>query len=108
MPNTAIACGNSKATSTQKECAKEKMASKDAEKMDCCSKKSKEDKKGCDGKCGQSVCATSSGSGVAFLNFETIVPIRILNFSFEKEKIYTTVETLSDGYSSLWLIPKIG
>ncbi|AWG20308.1 hypothetical protein FFWV33_01595 [Flavobacterium faecale] len=108
MPNSAMACGNTQSNAPKKECAKEKMASKDAEKMDCCSKKSKEDKKGCDGKCGHSKCSTSSVQTIAFLAFDATIPFNCFDFSVQKLKIDQAVGFLSDGYSSLWLIPKIG
>ncbi|MCW2120574.1 hypothetical protein [Flavobacterium sp. 7A] len=110
MPNSTMACGNKKEPIEQKECTKEKMKSHDSKKMDCCASnsKSKSDKKSCDGKCGHSKCSTSSVQTIAFLAFDATIPFNCFDFSVQKLKIDQAVGFLSDGYSSLWLIPKIG
>jgi len=110
MPKTAMACGNKTASTQQTECSKEKMEPQESKKKECCGaqSKSKENKKTCNGKCGHSGCSTTSAPTMAFMIFEAIIPMNCFDFSIEKQKIYTTTGILSEGYSSLWCIPKIG
>lgn len=105
MPVTAVACGSSGAKDS---CSKE-MTSKSDKKECCCSKPCSKEKKnkGCDGKCGHSSCTTSSVNMSFLLNTTFETPINVFNFSFEKQKFYSLNSITSDGYSSIWLIPKI-
>jgi len=106
MPNNTYACGSgSKSNSCKME-----MSSKTRTK-DCCSKKSKSKEskdKGCSGKCGQSMCGVSSVNiGIATaIHYE--IPNAIFSFSEKKQNFSHSVSFPSDGYTSLWLIPKIG
>lgn len=78
---------------------------------DCCSKKSnsKETKdKGCSGKCGQSMCSVSSVNIGITSTIQYEFPVMNFNFSEKKQNFSNTVSVPSDGYTSLWLIPKIG
>jgi hypothetical protein len=103
MPNTTFACGNSDSGSCNME-----MSSKKKTK-DCCSKDSQ---------------SKTTSITVAMENVErlyvapsvnTAIPsafnlkcrVLILIFSAEKA-ILSTISFTSAGYSSLWLIPKIG
>lgn len=106
MPVTTYACGSD----SSKQCCKMEMSSKTKMK-DCCSKKSKSKEskdKGCTGKCGQSMCSVSS------VNIGIIAPINyemqkaLLSISEKKQNFSHSISGLSDGYSNLWLIPKIG
>lgn len=106
MPSATYACGSSSANDS----CKMEMSSKTKTK-DCCSKKtkSKESKdKGCSGKCGQSICSVSSVNiGIATtIHYE--IPNAIFSFSEQKQNFSHSVSFPSDGYVSLWLIPKIG
>lgn len=105
MPTGTFACGNNSKNSCSKE-----MAAKSGMK-DCCSKdassKSK-DQHGCTGKCGNALCSASSiNLGVVFSS-----PIEnqdnVFNFATKKQKFYPSISFTSEGYSSIWLIPKIG
>lgn len=105
MPNASYACGSG----SGKHSCKMEMSSKTKMK-NCCSKKSnsKETKeKGCSGKCGQSMCSVSPVN----IGIVSSIQYEILNQSFSflnKEQNFShTVSFTSDGYSSLWLIPKI-
>ncbi|MEO8253082.1 MAG: hypothetical protein ABI554_01750 [Flavobacterium sp.] len=105
MPNASYACGSG----SGKHSCKMEMSSKTKMK-NCCSKKSnsKETKeKGCSGKCGQSMCSVSPVNiGIVASN-----QYEILNQSFsfldKKQNFSNSISFTSDGYSSLWLIPKI-
>ncbi len=105
IPSGAFACGNSSKKMT---CTKE-MSSKTGMK-DCCSKDShskSKSNKGCNGKCGHSLCGVSSVTiGIVSSN-----PIEIknnlFNFSTKKQQFYQSVSFTSAGYSTIWLIPKI-
>jgi len=106
MPGTTYACGSGSGSHS----CKMEMSSK-AKMKDCCSKKtkSKESKdKGCSGKCGQSMCGVSSVNiGIAAtIHYE--IPNAIFSFSEKKQNFSHSVSVPSDGYASLWLIPKIG
>jgi hypothetical protein len=107
MPNSAMACGNS---NTSKETCSKEMTAKSTKKKSCCGTDScskKEKQKSCDGKCGHSMCSTSSVNSSLFLSFEIENQINNFFFASKKQKFYSSVAFLSDGYSSLWLIPKI-
>jgi hypothetical protein len=103
MPSTAVACGkavNSKEmsahTSTKKSCCGTKS----------CSKNQKQ--KACNGKCGHSICSNSSVS-LSFLppaTFEN--SLQFFDFYTEKQKFSSSVTIPLDGFSTIWLIPKIG
>ncbi|MGA9637580.1 hypothetical protein [Flavobacterium sp.] len=106
MPSTAMACGNS--NSSKKGCSME-MTSKS--KKSCCGTKScskNEKQNSCNGKCGHAECTTSSFSLSFLLNTTFENPINVFDFSSEKQKFYASDSITSDGYSSIWLIPKIG
>ncbi|CAM3783416.1 hypothetical protein FLGE108171_14905 [Flavobacterium gelidilacus] len=101
IPNNAIACGNGNDS-----CEKEITTTKTHERS-CCENDS--DEKGCEGSCGHSKCGcastftTSSTSIFNQLKFNTI-----FNFStITKVNFHYTIPSLSEGYSSIWLIPKI-
>lgn len=106
MPALSMACE----MKSEKSCCNKEMSSKD-NSNDCC-KKTKDSKKndhdnGCNGKCGHNNCTTSSMQfNLAFFD----VKFNNNNFDFsKKEQNYIHSEdNLSSGFSSLWLIPKIG
>lgn len=106
MPSATYACGSSSGNHS----CKMEMSSKTKMK-DCCSKKSKSKEskdKGCSGKCGQSMCSVSPVN----IGIATAIQYEILNavfsFSEKKQNFSHSVSFPSDGYASLWLIPKIG
>ncbi|MCF6132762.1 hypothetical protein [Flavobacterium wongokense] len=107
MPSATFACGSGK------DSCKKEMSSKKAEKKNCCGndKDSKnKDHKGCKGNCGHSQCNCSSICSVTPLTlftefvFENNTPndavIKRTRFSY-------TAPSISEGYYSIWLIPKI-
>lgn len=106
-PGIALACGNGQ--SEMKCCSKEMTAK--TTKKDCCQKKShseNEKQTGCKGKCGQALCSASAANSavVSAASFE--MEQNNFNFSSKKQRFYPSVSFTSDGYSSIWLIPKIG
>ena len=108
MPDTAMACGSSNSKHT---CEKEAKSTK-TEKKSCCSSESSKSKddKGCNGDCGHSKCGCSSTcppSSISFLP-EIIFKINFIRYSsIEKVKFTYTIPSISDGFHSIWLIPKI-
>lgn len=107
MPTTVMACGNMK--SSNKDAME--ITSKSRAKKSCCGTKScskNEKEKSCKGKCGRSLCTTSSVSMSFLMNQIFVTPINVFDFSSEKQKFYPSVTFISDGYSTIWLIPKIG
>jgi hypothetical protein len=106
MPSEAFACGK---TSEKKSCTKE-MSSK-TEKKDCCSNDShsqNKNQKGCNGKCGHALCSSISIVNIGiFLSMDIETQNNVFNFSTEKHKFNHPVTFTSEGYSSIWLIPKI-
>jgi hypothetical protein len=107
MPSEAFACGK---TSEKKSCTKE-MASK-TEKKDCCSNETHskdKNKKGCNGKCGHSMCGSISIVNIGiFHSLDAYSQSSVFNFSSEKHRFNHPISFTSEGYSSIWLIPKIG
>lgn len=108
MPTSAIACG---VKNSKKSCNKQISCSKSEKKECCCTDKSNsEENKGCNGNCDNSLCgcaSTCTTSTVSFLseiNFET----RVFNFpAVEKVNFPNAQSSISDGFYSIWLIPKI-
>ncbi|MFZ0595672.1 MAG: hypothetical protein WAM46_01705 [Flavobacterium sp.] len=109
MSNSGYACGRNE---TKMNCEK-KTSSKedtlDSCKKDCCKKgpSSKKDQHGCNGKCDHSGCTTSGlqYSMISINEFE--FNNNLFNFSFEKTTPYYTNSSISDGFTSIWLPPKI-
>ncbi|MFH7018126.1 hypothetical protein [Flavobacterium sp. FlaQc-47] len=81
----------------------------DSCKKDCCKKgpSSKKDQHGCNGKCDHAGCTTSGlqYSMISINEFE--FNNDLFNFSFEKNTPYYTNSSISDGFTSIWLPPKI-
>ena len=104
MPTVTFACGSH---SEKNSCNKENSAN--TEKMDCCKNDNHSKNKnhsGCNGKCGNSNCTTSSVQfSLAFFEIKFINN----NFDFLKkgQSYFNSNNNLSSGFYSLWLIPKI-
>lgn len=108
MSNSGYACGR---VNEKMDCEKEVISKKETDnscEKDCC-KENKKDKKGqhgCSGKCDHSGCTTS------FLQFSLItneidLSNNLFNFSKEKQISYYNTTGISDGFTSIWLPPKI-
>jgi len=103
MPSASYACGSG----SGKHSCKMEMSSK-SKMQDCCSKKSNSKNKGCSGKCGQSMCSVSSVNIGITSSIQYGILNTAFNFSEKKQNFSHAISVLSDGYTSLWLIPKIG
>jgi hypothetical protein len=95
-------------TKSQSSCCKKETSSK-SEKKACCSYQQSKDKKdSCNGKCGHKNCTTSS------LNFSTLsyndieIKNNQFNFNIQKSNYFYSKTVISSGFTSLWLLPKIG
>ena len=106
MPSITFACENNSA----KHSSWKETTSK-TDKDDCCkddnhSKTKKHE--GCGGKCSHSKCGCVSSCitsvSINELNFNK----NIFNFFSEKQNFYNYETSISSGFNSLWLIPKIG
>jgi len=97
---------------SEKSCCNKQMPSS-SEKMDCCKKsnnsktKDKEHEGACNGNCGHSNC-TSSSVHFNVVFFEINYNSYNFNFSEKKQNYFNTESNLSSGFTSVWLIPKIG
>lgn len=107
MPNTAFAC--KKNNSDKAACSKE--VSSKMEKKDCCDSQNNNNGKrhqGCGGKCGHSNCNIPVVQIAFFVRFETEINTNALFFYTEKGHFNDLKTTISSGFQSVWLIPKIG
>lgn len=106
MPSNSFACeNNSSKHSTTKE------TSSKMDKEDCCKNDNHSktnDHEGCEKNCNHSKCgcATSCNSCTVAIN-ELKFNSNLFNFASEKQKFYNYETTISSGFNSLWLIPKI-
>ncbi|MFV8360989.1 hypothetical protein [Flavobacterium sp. LS1P3] len=106
MPAVTFACeNNSSKHSSSKE------TSSKIDKDDCCKdnshSKTKNDK-GCGGKCSHSKCGCASSCKTSVSINELNFNKNIFNFFSEKQNFYNYETSISSGFNSLWLIPKIG
>lgn len=105
IPSTTLACG----FKTEKSCCKKETTSK-TEKKDCCNGKQSKDKdNSCGGKCGHSNCTSSSTVNFSIIStYEINFKNNFFDLSEEKSKFYHSKNPISSGFTSIWLIPKIG
>lgn len=109
MPSNVMACGKASGKSS---CKKEVSSTRKEKKSCCTNDNSKQkDHKSCKGNCGHSKCGCSSTcptSSVSLLS-EIIFKNNMFSYSsIEKVKFSNTIPSISDGFYSIWLIPKIG
>lgn len=108
MPTGAMACGKGSGKSS---CKKEISSAKSEKKSCCDSDDSKgKDHKGCKGNCGHSKCGCSStcpASSVSFLSGIIFKNYMFSCSSIGKVRFLYTTPSISDGFYSIWLIPKI-
>ncbi len=107
IPDNGYACGKN----SNRSCTKERSKTEKA-KENCCSDNQKHNQKhnGCGGKCGHSECGCSSNcptSSVSFLSEINFKNKMFSDSSIGKVKFLYTTPSISDGYYSIWLIPKI-
>jgi hypothetical protein len=74
----------------------------------CCEKKNtKEEKHTCDGKCHHSGCNTSTFPNIILHSNEFDLQNDVFNFALKNTFSYYQEVTLSSGFTSIWLKPKI-
>ncbi|WP_395051389.1 hypothetical protein [Flavobacterium sp.] len=93
-----------------KSCCNSETTSSNREKKGCCKvvnhSKNKDHEGPCNGKCGHSNCTTSSVQfSIAF--FEIKFKNNNFKFSEKEHNYFNTQANISDGFFSIWLIPKI-
>ncbi len=114
VPDTAMACVKmkSKKTCCSIESVKERTASstccaaKEVSSDSCCGS----DSKGCDDSCDNGSCscfATCSVTAVSFISTFDDDYHPLVFPGYKKIKFLYTTPSLSEGFSSIWLIPKI-
>lgn len=109
IPCSAFACGK-KIIKTEKSCCKKEMSSK-TDKKDCCEGNNHSKNKnheGCGGKCSHSKCGCTSSCNTSVSINELNFNRNVFNFISEKQNFYNFETSISSGFNSLWLIPKIG
>lgn len=80
-----------------------------SEQKKCCKDSpSKKENKGCQGKCGHSNCTSTSVISLYAVVSATSFNYNSFDFSTEKQQFTDRKTFISSGFSSLWLIPKIG
>ncbi len=105
LPSLASACE----MKAGKSCCSKEMSSSN-EKMDCCKKanhsKGKQDE-GCGGKSKHSSCSCSIFHINVILPLENEAKVLCFIFLDKKDKFIENETSISCGFSSIWLIPKI-
>ena len=108
VPSIGYACGT-KSVKTEKSCCSEKSSNKKESKSCCDSMSTDGEDNSCNGKCGNSNCTTTASVGFSLFVYNEIeFTNNNFDFSTNKSKFYHSENLLSDGFSSMWLIPKIG
>ncbi len=108
VPSVGYACGT-KSVKTEKTCCSEKTSIKKESKSCCDSTSTKDEDNSCKGKCGHSNCTTVSSVGFSLFVYNEIeFTNNNFDFSTKKSKFHHSENLLSDGFVSIWLIPKIG
>lgn len=93
---------------TNKSCCKKQKTEK-AEKKYCCNKHSEGKDNSCEGKCGHSNCTSSASVNFSIISsYEINLKNNTYDFWEEKSKFYHLKTSLSSGFYSIWLTPKIG
>jgi hypothetical protein len=105
MPSISFACE----MKSEQSCCNKEMSS-NSEKMDCCKKdqqsKEKEDKDS-KGKSKHSSCSCFVFQISVVIPFETELKFLCVDFLDKEDKFNQTETSISSGFSSIWLIPKI-
>ena len=104
---STYACGKSSEQSCEKKIASKK--DNGSCEKDCCKKshESKNEKHGCNGKCDHSNCTTSALYYSVITANEFEFNNNLFNFSLENTVPYYKNINISDGFTSIWLRPKI-
>ncbi|MTH17214.1 hypothetical protein GKZ88_16690 [Flavobacterium sp. LC2016-01] len=106
MSTASYACGKS----SEKSSCEKKAASSEKDSHAClkdCCKKDSHSKKGCSGKCDHAGCTISGLQLSLVIQNEMELNNNTFNLTFKKPIGYYKNSTISDGFTSIWLIPKI-
>ncbi|MDQ6472206.1 hypothetical protein RB619_16260 [Flavobacterium sp. LHD-80] len=106
MSTASYACGKS----SEKSSCERNAASSKKETASClkdCCKKDSHSKKGCSGKCDHSGCTTPGLQLSLVMQNEIELRNNSFNLTFKKPIGYYKNSMISDGFASIWLIPKI-
>ena len=106
MPTLTFACENNSSKDSSSKETSSKM-----DKDDCCKNDSHSKTKnheGCGGKCSHSKCGCASTCNTSVSINELNFNRNIFNCVSEKQNFYNYETSISSGFNSLWLIPKIG
>ncbi|RED19458.1 hypothetical protein BD847_3742 [Flavobacterium cutihirudinis] len=105
MSNAGHACGKS---AEKNSCEKKMNPIKDSCQKDCC-KKTKHSKEGhgCSGKCDHSSCTTSGLQFIILTSNDLDLQNNVFNFSLKNTISSYSNSTISSGFTSIWLKPKI-
>lgn len=109
MSNSGYACGKTAEKMSCEKKATSKKETSDSCQKNCCAKNhdSKKDQHGCSGKCDHSSCTpTALQFSLVTLN-EFEFNNDLFNFSLEKSVSYHKTDRISDGFTLIWLPPKI-
>lgn len=109
IPSAGFACENdSKKNSTKKEVALDKTEADSCAK-ECCKKTndSKNQQHNCEGKCSHSNCTTSTLQFSIPTSNDFEIQNGVFNSSIEKPISCYNEASISDGFTSIWLRPKI-
>ncbi|MDI9310841.1 MAG: hypothetical protein QM535_11550 [Limnohabitans sp.] len=106
--NTVLACGSAK----QDQCCKKEITTSAKEKKSCCksSNDTSKEEKGCKEENKHSKCCCSPTSQIFSIHFvaQTSLLDVIPNFSSVRKVTFSYISpSLSEGFYSIWLIPKI-
>jgi hypothetical protein len=104
LPMLSHACG----IKAEKACCTKEISSKSPTKKCCKESSDKHEKKSCDGKCGHSNCTAASVISIIAVFTDIAFSANVFDFSDEKQQFHDLKTFISSGFSSLWLIPKIG
>ena len=106
MPSEAFACGK-ESSKTKKSCCSKKKTDAESDKKSCCDKKDTSEK-GCGGKCGQANCTSVSMTYFSVVTYNDIEIKSNLFVTADKKHFFCHNEAnISNGFYSIWLIPKI-
>jgi len=105
MPSDVVACKMDSANHSSIKEISSKVCNEDCCKNDSHSKN--RNNNGCGGKCNHSKCGCASSCNTSISIAEWNSTSNRFNFSSEKQNFYNHETTISSGFDSLWLIPKI-
>ena len=108
MSGTSYACGKSSEKNSCENKATSNKTNNTCQK-DCCKKdhSPNKDQHGCNGKCDHSGCTTSSLHHSLIAINEFAFDTNSFNFSVEKQNSLHKTASISAGFTSIWLLPKI-